>query len=489
MVAGNVKGHAPKAASRPSGLAEPESQAGNSRPVPAPAAEPSPPRRPRDTRVVARAALWIGAYFVLVLAPLAILILGDMPAGREFWWDFSMALGFAAMAMLGVQFALTARFKSLSSPFGVDIVYLFHRYLAIVAVLLALAHFGILWFRYEDTLGELDPRTARWELTAARLALVTFVAAVVTSEWRKLFRLEYGWWRYLHAAFAVIGFGAAVAHIVGVGYYTEAPGKRALWLLATVSWILVIAWVRLAKPWWQLRHPYRVAEVRPEAGNTWRLVLEPDGHPGLRRFMPGQFAWITVRKSPFRLSEHPFSIASPPEALPRLEFGIKELGDFTAAIRELRSGERAYVDGPYGVFTVDRHPAAPGFVGVVGGIGITPFMSILRSLAARGDRRPLWLFYANKRLEDAVYREELDQLADILDLRVVHVLEAPPEGWAGESGFISAESLDRHLPGPLRKQLHYFLCGPTPMTRTAEQALHRFGVPAHRIHTEVFELV
>ncbi len=101
----------------------------------------------------ARALTWIGIYLLLVSAPFIVLLTGEMPPGRAFWWDFSMGLGFAAVAMLGVQFALTARFRRASAPFGIDIIYLFHRYLAIIAVGLALIHFFILWLLYPAALG------------------------------------------------------------------------------------------------------------------------------------------------------------------------------------------------------------------------------------------------------------------------------------------------------------------------------------------------
>ena len=365
-------------------------------------------------------------------------------------------------------------------PFGIDIIYFFHRYLAIIALGLVLAHFAILWFRYEEALGPLDPREARWELTAGRAALVMFVLAVVTSEW-----IEYGWWRLSHVAFATIGFGAAIAHIVGIGYYTDAPGKRTLWLATTRSWVLVVVWARIVKPWRQKLRPYRVAEVRSELGQAWTLALEPDGPPGLRRFKPGQFAWLTLRRSPFSLRGHPFSIASPPEKLPRIEFGIKELGDFTSTIGEVKPGEVAYLDAPYGVFSVDSNPDAPGFVG----IGVTPIISMLRSMAERGDRRPVCLFYGNTNWGDVIYREELDAVRQRLDLRLVHILEQPPDDWRGERGYVTKELLERHLAPEQRTALHYFLCGPTPMTRAAADALHDLGVPPSRVQTEIFELV
>jgi predicted ferric reductase len=435
-----------------------------------------------------RAAIWLCVYFAMIVLPMVVLLTGEVPPGRAFWWDFSMGLGFAGMAMMAAQFALTARFRRASAPFGIDILYYFHRVLAIGAFAVVLGHFGILWVRYEEALGELNPLTARWELTAGRAALVCFGLLVVTSEFRKLLRLEYGLWRYSHVALAVIGFAAAVGHIVGVGYYTEAPAKLALWLAVTVGWIGLLGWVRIGKPAFQLRHPWRVAENRAERGDARTLVLEPVGHGGLAPFRPGQFAWLTLRQSPFLLREHPFSMCSPPEEAPRLAFTIKPLGDFTAKIPEIAPGETAYVDGPYGVFSIDAHPDAKGFVFVAGGIGITPIMSNLQAMAARGDRRPAALFYANPAWDEVVFREEIEALKDRLDLRVVHVLEEPPEGWEGEKGYLDRGVIERHLPEGARDR-EYFLCGPVPMTNAAREALEAMGVPASRIHSELFELV
>lgn len=435
-------------------------------------------------------AIWIGIYLLLVMIPQAVLLLGEVPPGQSFWWNFSMACGFAGMAMMGIQFALTSRIRAVSAPFGIDIIYLFHRYLAWIALGLVLVHFGILWWAYEERLGPtINPLEAEWELTAGRAALLLFGLAVVTSEWRKPLRLEYGLWRYSHVAFATLGFGAAVAHIIGIGYFTAAPVNRALWLAATLGWLVLLVWVRVVKPWGQKRHPWRVVAVTPGRNDVWTLTLEPDGHAGLKGFMPGQFAWLTLRASPYGLREHPFSIVSPPEELPRVSFGIKELGDFTAGIADIKPGETAYLDAPFGVFSVDRSPDAAGFVGVVGGVGVTPVLSMLRSLAARGDPRPFWLFFGNKDWDGIPFREELDALRQRMDLRLIHVLEDPPEGWEGEAGYVTREVLERHLPEESRPRLHHFLCGPTPMTAAAEKALHEMGVPAHRVQTEVFDLV
>ena len=437
-------------------------------------------------RSLVRAVLWIGLYLLLVAAPLIVLLTGEVPAGAGFWWDFSMALGFAAMAMLGVQFFLTARFRRAAAPFGIDIIYYFHRYAALVAVGLVLGHFLVIRIDNVAALGAIDPRHAPWYMTAGRVALGLFLLVIVTSLWRKPLRIEYDRWRLWHALLATTAFLAAVGHIEGVGHYINAPWKRVLWTAYTLSWVGLIVYVRLLKPWNTLRRPWRVTGVRPERGNAWTLALAPAGHAGLR-FAPGQFGWLTLGDSPFHVREHPFSFSSAADS-GRVEFTIKALGDFTRTIKDMRPGTLAYLDGPYGVFSIDRHPDAPGCVLIAGGVGIAPIMSMLRTAAARNDRRPFVLIYANNSWEDVIFREDIEALRDHLDLKLVHVLANPPPDWQGERGRIDTALLDRHLPAD-RRDLEYFLCGPEPMTDAAQRGLRTLGVSLSRIHFELFDMV
>jgi predicted ferric reductase len=434
-----------------------------------------------------RPLLSAAAYLVAVTAPLFVLLAGPVPPPGGFWWDFAMALGFAALAMMGVQFALTARFKRATAPYGIDIIYYFHRYLAVCALAIAAAHYVVIRADNPAVLGTANPLEAPPYMTAGRIALALFAVLVASSLARRRLAIEYELWRWTHALVATAAFVLALWHVVGAGYYVGTPWKRALWTAYGLLWIALIAWVRVAKPWRLLRAPYRVAEVRPERGDAYTLVLEPQGHAGMR-FEPGQFAWVTLEASPFALKEHPFSIASSAERGGALEFGIKAVGDFTRAARAMPVGARAFADGPYGAFSVDRHRHAPGYVFIAGGVGIAPILSMLRTLADRGDRRPLALFYGNRRWERALYREELDALAGRLDLRIVHVVGEPPADWPGERGLPTQEMLARHLPAN-RRELHYFLCGPAAMTQSAEKWLAALGVPRAQIHSELFEWV
>lgn len=435
---------------------------------------------------LARSGTWVALYLGLVLSPFAILLPGERPAGGGFGWDFALALGYSGLSMMAVQFWLTARFKRASAPFGIDIVYFFHRYLAMIGFVIIAMHVMLLLWRYRAVVGGFDPRTLPGYMIAGWLALPGFATLLASSLWRKQLRIEYDRWRRLHVVLAVTATAAAVWHVQGSGYYLDDPVKRGLWSLLAMLWLLLVLWVRVLRPWQLRRRPWHVESVQRERGRSWTLRLRPQSGE-VFDYQPGQFAWLSLRASPWALREHPFSFASTPTRGGHVEFTIKELGDFTARIGDIRPGETAYVDGPYGSFGIAHEPDARGAIFFAGGVGIAPVISQLRALADRGDTRPLWLFYGNRSWDRVVFREEIDVLATRLDLSVVHVLSEPPADWTGERGFITPSVLARHLPTDTRG-LHAFVCGPTPMIRLVERGLGALGMPLARVHSEIFDL-
>ena len=253
------------------------------------------------------------------------------------------------------------------------------------------------------------------------------------------------------------------------------------------SWFLLLLYVRLVKPVSLLQKPYEIVKVSAERGKAYTLDVVPVEHSGIR-FLPGQFVWLTMWSSPFSMREHPFSISSSAELEGKLSFTIKELGDFTRRIKDAPKGLRVYVDGPYGAFSFDRHPAAPGFVFIAGGIGIAPIMSMLRTLADRRDIRKHVLFFAGGNLDKLTFYEELVKLKKRLSLQIVFVLEKPDPDWRGERGFLTGAMFDRNLPEN-KHDLEYFICGPVPMIHLAERELNNLGIPLHHLHSELFDFV
>lgn len=443
----------------------------------------------QSTKRVLQGILWLIIYLVLTLAPLWLLLIQPTPPGRGFWREFSVALGFVGLTMLCLQFVLTARFSWLKAPYGSDIVYYFHRQISLVAFVIVLAHPLILFFEDPAQLALLNLITAPWRARLGVTAVLALIIMVVISVWRQPLKIHYDEWRIWHGLLATAVVALALGHIILVGHYVSVPWKQALWIGYSIFWVGLLAYVRVFRPWMILRRPYLVEAVRPERGNAWTVSLRPEGHPGLK-FQPGQFAWLMLRSSPFADREHPFSFSSSAAQTERLEFTIKARGDFTRQIKTVRPGERAYLDGPYGAFTPDRHDHAAGFIFIAGGVGITPMMSMLRTLADRQEQRSLILVYANQDWDGLTFREEIEALRSQLNLRVVYVLEQPPAGWEGERGFVNDDILQRHLPRPHERNVYEaFICGPQPMMAAIERALVSLGMNMGDIHTERFDLV
>lgn len=432
-----------------------------------------------------KALFWIIVYFLLILSPLLILLLAPRPSGREFLREFSVALAFAGLSLMGLQFVPTARLPFLAEIFPLDTLYIFHHQVSIVSFILVLAHPLLLFVENPYTLNLLNIFTAPWAARAGVTALFLLILLIVTSVKREDLGIDYDHWRVAHDLFAITVSGLALYHIFEVGYYTAVPLQQALWIVMASLWGGLTLYVRVIKPWIMLQRPYEVVEVIEERDVAWTLALQPVGHEGLT-FRAGQVAWLTVRRSPFAFREHPFSFTSSAENPERVEFTIKELGDFTSTVKDLNPGQRVYIDGPYGNFDID-HFSGTGYIFIAGGIGIAPIMSMLRTLDDRNDDRHLLLFYGSKRWETLTFREEIEALKERLDLEVIYVLEEPPRTWEGETGFMNKEMLQRHIPFDCTECV-YFVCGPLPMIDVVEGALFDLNVSRTRIHSEQYKM-
>ncbi len=434
-----------------------------------------------------RGVVWVAVYLLFILTPLFALLTGALPPTRDFWTEFAVAIGYSGLAMMGLQFGLTARFRYVTAPWGEDVIYHFHRQISQVAVGLVVAHALIMsaahpeMFTLPGAIGDV-PLGAVF----AFVSIFSLIALVVTALWRVKLNISYEAWHLSHIVLAMVAVAAGVAHMAGWAFYLSNPWKRTLWIGMTIFWIALLFYVRIVKPLFMLRRPYRVAEVRKERGDTTTLVMRPEGHPGFA-FRPGQFGWLNLWGSPFKITGHPFSFSSSAEAKDgRVEMSIRSLGDFTREIAKVPVGQRIYLDGPYGAFTIGN--PADMHVLIAGGVGVTPMMSMIRTLADRGDKRPVTLVYGSKDWDSITFREELESLKARLNLNVVHVLSKPPAGWTGEQGFINADLFKRHLPPPYAEH-EYFICGPGPMMDAIERTLGELGVPLTKYHSERYSFV
>jgi predicted ferric reductase len=417
------------------------------------------------------------------------LALGPKLSNRPALLDLSVALAFAGLAVMALQFMLAGRIKILNRPFGTDLVYHFHRQIGIASFFMVFSHPILLFILDSRYLRLLNIFTSPLRAKAAVTSLFFLIGVVWTAEYRQKIKMPYKHWKILHGIFSIVMIALAVVHILLAGNYINLPWKQALWIAYSTGFVGILIYTRIIYPLKLIRKSFIVKDIKPEPGDVMTVTMEPDGHEGFK-FSPGQFAWLTAWKTPFSDTEHPFSIASSAEKTGVIQMSIKKFGEFTARIRTLKPGERVYVDGPYGAFNLDRFPTAEKLVFIPGGIGVTPIMSMLRTMADRKDKRPILLFYCNREWDTLAFSEEIQELENSLNLTTIYTIEKPPQNWNGESGFLNRDILNKHTPADwISDETDVFLCGPTPMMDAVERELLAVGYSEKYIHTERYAFV
>jgi ring-1,2-phenylacetyl-CoA epoxidase subunit PaaE len=241
-------------------------------------------------------------------------------------------------------------------------------------------------------------------------------------------------------------------------------------------------------------HALTVTEVRRETQDAVSVALAVP--PELReafRFTPGQY--LTLRRV-FDGEEvrRSYSVCSGLDD-GELRVGIKCVpgGRFSAwACEALRPGDAVEAMPPEGRFGLQPDPAAAPrtVLGIACGSGITPILSIARSLLSREPRSRVVLLYGNRGAPDIMFREALEDLKDRhLDrLTVVHVLSREKHELAALHGRLDRGRIAALLPGLVRPGEigAAFLCGPSGMAEAATEALVSLGVMPERIHVERF---
>ncbi len=440
--------------------------------------------------------LWATAFLAVLLAPvlLAAVLPGRQPGtGSSLLSQLSVGMGLLATSMLVCAVVLPSRLRSLTRTFGIDGVLGIHRFVGLAVTLLVGLHIVLVVMANPANLALFDAVHAPNRARAALGATVALGALIALTLLRKRLRHRYEVWRWAHLALAGSALVLSGLHIWWLNHLIRDATMRILFIGLTLGLLGVLGYRWLWLPVFGAGREYVVREVRPESSTVSTLVLEPRRN-GARRgrrtleFAPGQFAWLRLNPS-VRAQEHPFTIASSAHLGLWTEFTIRHSGDFTSELRLLRPGSPVWVDGPHGAFTLDLRRTT-GLVLIAGGVGITPMMSMLRTLAHRRDLRPHRLLVVAGTAEELLFRAEISQLQRQLDLTVVELIRRPPPNWTGPSGDVDEGLLTALLPGKFRRnQLDYFLCGPPAMVTDVLTVLDGLEVPQPRIHTEQFDLV
>lgn len=422
-------------------------------------------------------------YIAVVALPLMLSWLVGGPP-RALHQELASGLGILAFAMILMEFVLSGRFKKISNDIGMDVTMRFHQIMARIALAFALLH----PFLYRGTpVGGPRPwdPTRQLVITTDISALSTGIAAylllpslVLLAIGRTKLDFKYETWRLIHGVGALLIAALLLHHTIYAGRYGSQPVMTGLWLAMTAIAVGSLCYVYLLAPLRDKARAWRVTSVMQVTPKQWQVTVAPDGHSGLD-YKAGQFVWLNVGHSSFSMKENPFSMSSAPAAGPEISFMIKEFGDFTRTIGQIKPDTVAYLDGPFGSLSVEGR-SEPGVALIAGGVGLAPLLGILRQMRLTDDPRKIKLVYGNRSVDQIAYRDELGP--DDVTL----VLSEPPKGWQGETGFIDGPLLDRVFSQEDFNEWVFVVCGPPVMMDIVEDHLLARGTPSNRILSERF---
>jgi len=219
---------------------------------------------------------------------------------------------------------------------------------------------------------------------------------------------------------------------------------------------------------------FTIVRNEPLAVGIFQLTLSPKGE--MFTFKAGQWVYLyLLKESNSEWAHAAFSIASAPsDSSKTIDLAIKVYKDYTKRAQILKIGEMVRIQGPFGMFTLNISDEP--LVLYAAGIGVTPFMSMIREEFARGQRREIILFYTNKTKSDIAYEIELRELMRIYSqFTVVFFLtRSAPGHWNGETKRLDATIIRRMVADPVSSE--HFMCGPNEFMDAITKILISLGV-------------
>lgn len=445
------------------------------------------PTIPSRGERVLKAGLLITAALLLLAGALSIPFLFESPSIKyKFGFDKTLLrtgklVGLGAATLLLFQLLLAARLKFFDRVFTLPRVWALHRMNGYLIALLALLHPVFVLWPEDFTLPPME--LEYWPQAAGLLLLILICLQAGVSRWRQKLNIAFNRWRLYHRYAGGLIILLLVLHVLFVSE-TFAAGLPRYALLAATGLCVLIFGMAGIRAWRAVGKRYVIAAVTPESDQVITLELDT-GVPGRLPYLPGQFAFISVDANTISSEPHPFTISSTPTQPDRLTFTIKNSGDWTAGVKNIRKGDTLSLNGPFGLFSHLICPPQQPLVLIAGGIGITPMLSMLRYMQAAGDKRMVLLLWSNRHAQDLICRGELESIArDLTGLTMVHTFTG--EKVAGtDFGRLDRPKLQALL-SEVDRSAAVFICGPPRMMAQVTRDMRILGFKRRSIHTERF---
>jgi len=388
-------------------------------------------------------------------------------------------------ALLGSYFAivglvLVSRISFIERSIGHDRLVIWHRKLGPYSLYLITFHVFLVTVGYAANdrarLGvELWRITVKYPwMLPALVAFIFFAAAGITSYKKARAKMSYETWWTIHL-YTYLGIALSFMHQVLTGpMFIGHPLNKAYWTGLYIGAAVVIILWRIAIPTFRsFQHNLRVEQVVVEGPGVVSIIMQGRNLDRLRAQGGQFFSWRFMSPGQWWIS-HPYSLSAAPTKK-YMRVTVKDLGDASSDVINLKPGTRVFFEGPYGTFVAAR--ATRGHVTLIGGgVGITPLRALMEEFDPTME---IDVIFRASTEEDLVLRKELDALADARGARVHYLVGSR------KIHPMNARYIMKFVPA--FRDSDVYVCGPTPLVEAVRDAAHSCGIPKNRFHDEAFE--
>ncbi|MBD3204825.1 hypothetical protein GF319_00605 [Candidatus Bathyarchaeota archaeon] len=416
--------------------------------------------------------------FAMSALPVVLLFIGnpsliDLSTNYALLTILAKISAFSGLALLTITTILSSRTKRIDRLLGgLDTVYEIHHNKGKISFILLVLHPIFLALREADrviTFLKYFLPGSGWAIDLGKIALTLMAIALIISIYTNV---DYENLKIIHKS---LGFfmilGGFHAYLTRSNLYNIPPLRYYMMIMLSISTALYINTSLLGNILAR-KFRYRIISVDRLSVTITRITMNPVDDR--LDFKPGQFILIRFEQENFN-EVHPFSIVSSPEE-DILSICVKSLGDYTSRIKELREGTIAVIEGAYGGFLIKR--TSRDQVWIAGGIGITPFLSMLSTIRQRKEEIHLYYSYSNPGDEALVSLIRDRIVNDAIKLTVINTREL---------GRITVDRIISEYPD--YKEKSYCICGPSAMNKDFLNKLRNAGVPVDYIDLEYFNLL
>lgn len=426
---------------------------------------------------------------LFVVMPL-VLWLADQGVQLDFT-DFYSAMttigkiaGLVGVCLFASNIFLSGRYACIDKLFGgLDRAYLFHRRIGISAFLLLTLHVLAMTIRNAQfSARAVFDFTFDFSDTTINYGRFGYYGLLVVIIITLFVRLKYERLKRIHTFMGIFLFlGGLHVYFIPSDVAVNLPLRYYILGVVAIA-LLSYLWRTVLKQWLVPRIMADVVEVNKLGDSVTEVIVQP--RDGNINFKAGQFNFWRFKQKNFPYEDHPFSITSSTEE-GKLRMSAKALGDFTKILPTLSVGAVAEIQGPFGGFSIDRSDNTKQ-IWIAGGIGITPFMSMARTMRDTIEKDSslkdynISLFYSVKNDAEMIYKQELEDIA-----KKVPGFKFFP--WVAErDGYISGEVIVKKMKVI---DADIFICGPKSLLSALSSQFKALGIPASRIHFELFKLL